>query len=62
MEILNNIACNFNSILLNSGLIEGDFRILNWIQIRLKRKGVQIGIESIWNFAYNNDVEKRFFF
>jgi len=38
---------NFNSILLNSGLIKGKFPILNSIQIQLKRKGVQVGIESI---------------
>ncbi len=46
MEILNDNACKINSILLNSGLIKGKFRILNWIQIQLKRNGVQIGIES----------------
>jgi hypothetical protein len=58
MEILNDIACKINSILLNSGLIKGNFQIWNWIQIHLKRNVVQIGIESN-EFAYVNDVGNR---
>jgi len=68
MEILNDIACNFNSILLNSGSIKGNFRILYWIQIQLnliqiqlKRNGVQIGIESTENLLIIMVLKKENF-
>jgi hypothetical protein len=59
---------NFNSILLNSGSIKGNFRILYWIQIQLnliqiqlKRNGVQIGIESTENLLIIMVLKKENF-